>query len=117
MELRNGCLYWNGVCVAELKPASEIGYTVLGDFEDKFNETIELAEKAERLESALSDITDELVDPALAWDVIDRLEEFVDCKTKAERKELVDDIGRDVEEIARGLENQLDLKAHYESRC
>lgn len=109
MELRNGCLYWNGVCVAELKSPSEIGYTVLGDFEDKFNETIALANKASRLE----DVIDELVDPALAWDVIDRLEEFIDCKTKAERKELADDIGRDIEEIAKGLENQIDLKRSY----
>lgn len=113
MELRNGCLYWNGICVAELKPASELGYTVLGDFEDEFSETIALAEKAERLESGLSDITDELVDPALAWDVHDRLNEFVNCKTKAEREDLADDIGRDAEEIANGLHNLLDLKAYY----
>lgn len=113
MELRNGCLYWNGICVAELKSPSEIGYTVLGDFEDAFNETMQRADKAERLESALSDITDELVDPALAWDVHDRLNEFVNCKTKVEREDLADDIGRDVKEIANGLHNLLDLKAYY----
>lgn len=113
MELRNGCLYWNGVCVAELKSPSEIGYTVLGDFEDAFNETIQRADKAERLESALSEITDELVDPALAWGVHKRLNEFVNCKTKVEREDLAEDIGRDVEEIANGLHNLLDLKAYY----
>ena len=113
MELRNGSLYWNGICVAELKSPSEIGYTVLGDFEDAFNETVALADRAERLDSALSEITDELVDPALAWDVHKRLNEFINCKTKAEREELADDIGRDVEEIANALNNLLDLKAYY----
>ena len=74
-----------------------------------FEEELEESEDYNKYEGFYINLKDNLTDPSDVDDLLERVREFVDCKTKKEREELLKELEYDFDQLRRSIANMHDV--------
>ena len=74
-----------------------------------FEEELEELQNCKKYEGFYVNLKDQLSDPTDVDDLLERVSEFVDCKTKKEREDLLKELEYDFDQLRRSIANMHDV--------
>lgn len=74
-----------------------------------FEKELEELKDCKKYEGFYINLKDQLTDPSDVDDLLERVREFVDCKTKKEREELLKELEYDFDQLRRSIANMHDV--------